>query len=142
MPPPGTQTTTGASPVARAAGHGGELSTNGGITGGDKAWVTTCNQLLLLSRPTSSNNKYPTYQAGWNLLPGATVSGHIVTYKGMDYQTITGLDPYGPGSRPEEASTICESTPAAIPDGWGLAEDNADTIDVIKTFPLPHQEEL
>ena len=120
-------------------GAANSLSTNGGITGGDKAWVVGCNQLLLLSRPTSSNNKYPTYQAGWNLLPGATVSGHIVTYKGMDYQTITGLDPYGPGSRPEEASTICESTPAAIPDGWGLAEDNAATIDVIKTFPWSSQ---
>ena len=66
-------------------------------------------------------------------LKGAVVRGNIITYKGNDYQTITGQNPM-----PQYicGDLDCENnTSQTIPKGWMVANDNQDSIDIIKSYP-------
>ena len=66
-------------------------------------------------------------------LKGAVVRGNIITYKGKDYQTITGQNPIP--QNPCSTGRCENSNQQLIPEGWQIADGSAESKDIAASYP-------
>ena len=57
----------------------------------------------------------------------ATVLSNVVSYNGRSYAALDGASPW-------DSSQQCQSGYIALPPGWSIAPDNADSIAVISSY--------